>query len=107
MLLHGGVVTTGAVSKLLTVLPIGGTVAMGNVCILDTVLTIGGTATVGNTCVRAPANTGCITACFLTDEYPRLIFAKNCEGAVQGAAILTAGSWGCMPGPSVVTETSC
>ena len=107
MLLDGGVVTTGAVSKLLTVLPIGGTVAMGSVCILDTVLTIGGTATVGNTCVRVPANTGCMTACFLTDVLPRPIFAKNCDGAVEGAPILTAVCWGCMPGPRVVIETSC
>lgn len=107
MLQHGGVVTTGAVSKLLTVLPIGGTVAMGSVCILDTVLTIGGTATVGNTCVRVPANTDCMTACFLTVVNPTPIFAKNCEGAVEGAPILTAVCWGCMPGPRVVTETSC
>lgn len=107
MLLDEGAVTTGAVSKLLKVLPIGGTIAMGSVCILDTELTIGGTATVGNTCVRVPASTGCMTVCFLTKVFLGPIFAKNCDGAVEGAAILTAVCWGCMPGPRVVTETSC
>lgn len=109
VLLDGGEVTTGAVSKVLTVLPIGGTVAMGSVCILDTALTMGGTATVGNTCVRVPASTGCMTAgtCFFIDVLPSPVCSKACDRAVEGAAILTAVCWGCMPGPGVVTETTC
>lgn len=92
MLLDEGAVTIGAVSKVLTVLPIGGTVAIGSICILDTALTIGGTATVGNTCVRVPASTGCMTAgtVFLVDR------------AEEGAAIPTVVCWVCMPGPGVV-----
>lgn len=79
MPLDGGVVPTGAVSKVLTVLPIGGTVAMGSVCILDTALTIGGTATVGNTCVLVPASTGCRTGtCFLIDALPSPVCTKAC-----------------------------
>lgn len=72
VLLDEGAITTGAVSKVLKVLPIGGTVATGNVCILDTALTIGGTATVGSTWVRMPASTGCVTAgtVFLIDVLP-------------------------------------
>lgn len=92
MLLDEGAVTTGAVSKALTVLPIGVTVAMGSVCILDTALTIGGTATVGNTCVRVPASTGCMTAgtIFLIDVLSIPVCTKVCDRAVEGAAIPTA-----------------
>lgn len=79
VLLDGGAIPIGAVSKVLTVLPIGGTVAMGSVCILDTALTIGGTATVGNTCVRVPASTGCMSgACFLIDVLPSPVCTKAC-----------------------------
>jgi len=68
--LDGEATATGAVSKVLTVLPIGGTVAMGSACVLDNALTIGGTATVGSTCVRVPASTGCMTGtCFLIDRF--------------------------------------
>lgn len=108
MLLDGGAVPTGDVSKVLTVLPIGGTVAMGSVCILDTALTIGGTATVGNTCVRVPASTGCRTGtCFLIDVLPSPVCTEAWACAVEGAAILTAVCWGCMPGPRVGTATTC
>lgn len=77
-------VTTGAVSKVLTVLPIGVTVAMGSVCILATALIIGGTATVGSTCVLVPGSTGCGTV-FLKD-----VVSKICDRAVEGAATPTA-----------------
>lgn len=109
VLLDEGAFTTGAVSKALTVLPIGVTVAMGSVCILDTALTIGETATVGNTCVRVPPSTGCITTgtVFLIDVLPSPVCSKACDRAVDGAAIPTAVCWGCMPGPGVVTDTTC
>lgn len=102
-------VTTGAVSKVLTVLPIGVTVAMGSVCILDTALTIGGTATVGKTCVRVPASTGCMTAgtVFLIDELSSPVCTKACDRTVEGAAIPTAVCWGCKTWPRVVTEPTC
>lgn len=109
VLLDECAVTTGAVSKELTVLPIGVTVAMGSVCILDTPLTIGGTATIGNTCVRVPASTGCMTAgtVFLTDALSSPVCTKACDRGVEGAAIPTAVWWGCMTWPGVVTETTC
>lgn len=107
--LDEGVVTTGAVSKVLTVLPMGVTVAMGSVCILDIALTIGETATVGNTCVREPASTGCMTVgtVFLIDVLSSPIHTKACDRAGEGGAIPSAVCWGCMMGPVVVTEPTC
>lgn len=93
MLLDEDPVTTGAVSKVLTVFSIGGTVAMGNICTLDIALTIGGTATVGNTCLLVPASTGCITAgtVFWTNVLlPSPICTSACDRAVEGAAIPTS-----------------
>lgn len=92
MLLDEAAVTTGAVSKVLIVLPIGVTVAIGSVCILGTALTIGGTATVGSTCVRVPASTGCMTAgtIFLIDVLSSPVCTTTCDNVVQGAAIPTA-----------------
>lgn len=109
MSLDEGAVTTGAVSKVLTVLPIGVTVAIGSVCILDTALTIGGTATVGNTCVRMPASTGCMTAgtVFLIDVLSSPVCTKACDRAVEADAIPAVVCWDCMIGPGVVTETIC
>lgn len=91
-------VTTGAVSNMLTVVPIGGTVAMGSFCILDTVLTIGGTATVGKTCVRGPAITGCMVAGtgLLKDVLLRPICAKDGDGAVA-VAVVPPVCCACMP----------
>lgn len=107
MLLDEGAVTTGGVSKVLTVLPMGGTVATGSVCILDTVLTIGGTTTVGKTCVRIPASTGCIPAgtIFLTGVFPSPVCSEGCAGAMGCAAIPIAVCWGCITAPGVDTET--
>ncbi len=104
--LDEGVVTTGAVSKVLTVLPIGVTVAMGSVCILDTALTIGETATVGKTCVRVPASTGCMTAgsVFLIDWLTGPECTKAWGRALEGA-IPAVVCWDCKPGPGFVTET--
>lgn len=109
VLLEEGTVTKGAVSKVLTMLPIGVTVAMGSVCILDTAPTIGGTATVGNTCVLVPGSTGCMTAgtVFLIDVLSSPVCTKPCDRAVEGAAIPTVACWGGMTGPGVVTETVC
>lgn len=109
VLLDEGVVTTGSVSKVLTVLPIGVTVATGRVCILDTALTIGGTATVGNTCVRVAASTGCMTAdtVFFIDVWSSPVYTEVCDRAVEGAAIPNSVCWSCMTGPEVVTETTC
>lgn len=91
VLLEEGTVTKGAVSKVLTMLPIGVTVAMGSVCILDTAPTIGGTATVGNTCVLVTGSTGCMTAgtVFLIDVLSSPVCTKPCDSAVEGAAIPT------------------
>lgn len=67
-MLDEDVVSTVAISNVLTVLPMGGTVATGSACILETPLMIGGTATVGKTCVRVPAGTVCTSGvCFLID----------------------------------------
>ena len=80
VLLDEGAVTTGTVSKVLTVFPIGVTVATGSVCIRDTALTIGGTATVGITCVRVPASIGCVAPCpiFLIDVLSSPVCANAC-----------------------------
>lgn len=109
MSLDEGAVTTGAVSKVLTVLPIGVTVAIGSVCILDTEFTIGGTATVGNTCVRMPASTGCMTAgtVFLIDVLSSPVCTKAWDRAVEVGAIPAVVCWVCMVGPGVDTETIC
>lgn len=78
VLLEDSVVTTGAVSNVLTTLPIGVTVATGSVCILDPAPTVGGAATVGNTVVLVSAKAVCVTASkvFLSDAWSRPVCAK-------------------------------
>lgn len=78
VLLEDSVVTTGAVSNVLTTLPIGVTVAIGSACILDPAPTVGGAATVGNTVALVSAKAVCVTASkvFLSDACSCPVCAK-------------------------------
>lgn len=78
VLLEDSVVTTGAVSNVLTTLPIGVTVAIGSACILDPAPTVGGAATVGNTVVLVSVKAACVTASkvFLSDAWSSPACAK-------------------------------